>query len=95
MRNSLIAVGLLIAVIMTLVVQGAVVLYSNNPIIMADYWLGIENIKLVIFGGCALFPLHLFMVYKLVKNKKVEAHWAIPLAIMPYMIGVTIYGLVF
>jgi len=95
MRNNLIAIGLVIAVIMTLVVQGVVVLNSTNSIILDDSWLGIENIKLVIFGGCAVFPFHFALIYSLVKKKKVEIHWAIPLAIMSYMIGVTIYGLVF
>ena len=95
MSRILILVGILMACIFALVVQAAVVLTSGNPEITGDYWLGIENIKLVIIGGCLFIPLHYWLIYSFYKKKKVELHWAIPLAIMPYMIGVTVYGLVF
>jgi hypothetical protein len=95
MSRALILIGLLIVVISTLVVQATVVLYSDNAIITGDYWLGFDNIKMIIIGGCLVFPFHFLLIFSMFKKKKVELHWAIPLAIMPYMIGVTIYGLVF
>lgn len=95
MNKGLILIGILIAGIAALVVQAAVVLNSNNPQITGDYWLGFENIKTVLICGCLTFPLHFILIISLIRKKKVEIHWAIPLAIMPYMIGVTIYGLVF
>lgn len=95
MRNVLIGIGLLVSLIVVIVLQALLVWYSNKPEIWMSYWLGYENIKLILIIASIIFLGHISFVVWAARSRKVEWHWAIPLTIMPYMIGVIIQGLLF
>ena len=95
MRNRLVFIGFLVCVLVIFVVQALLVLYATKGEIWENYWLGFENIKFILGGACVLFPAHIVYIIWAANKKKVEWHWAIPLLIMPYMLGVTIQGLMF
>lgn len=95
MREVLIAVGVLVSVCVVFVLQALIVWYSDNPEIWMSYWLGYPNIPLILGIACVLFLGHISLVVWAAGKRKVEWHWAIPLTIMPYMIGVIIQGLMF
>lgn len=95
MRNRLIFAGVIVNIYCVFFIQAIQVWYTPIPEVWINYWLGFENIKYVLLGGCALFLAHISLVIWAAIKRKVEWHWAIPLLLMPYMIGVIIQGLLF
>ena len=95
MRNVLIFAGAIVSIYFVFVLQAFFVWKSQRPEVWMSYWLGIENVKFVFIGGFVLFSLHITLVIRAVKQKKIEWHWAIPLVLMPYMMSVILQGLLF
>lgn len=95
MRNTLIAIGLLVAVYTGIFIQALLVYYANIPETLLEYWAGYENIPLILNLVYVVVPLHIGFVIYVTYKKKIEWHWAVPLAIMPYMLGATVQGLMF
>lgn len=95
MRNRLIFAGVIVSIYIVFLIQALQVWNSTNPEVWLNYWLGFENITYVFLGGLVLFLSHISLVVWATVKKKVEWHWAIPLALMPFMIGVIIQGLLF
>ena len=95
MRNLLIFIGLIVAAYIAIYIQALLVGYTNIPETLDEYWAGAENIPLIKSIIYVLVPLHLGFVIFVAYKKKIEWHWAIPLAIIPYMLGAIIQGLMF
>ncbi|MFT4602011.1 MAG: hypothetical protein ACI857_002197 [Arenicella sp.] len=95
MKNKLIASGSVVAIATVLVIQAILVNYTTIPEVFATYWLGFENISIVIALGTLVGIAHIaFAIWATAKNK-IEWHWAIPLAMMPFMIGAIVQGLLY
>lgn len=82
--------------IVTVIVIQAILVFNANDIEMAvTYWLGYTNIPIVISVGAVIGILHIILCIRAVKKKKVEWYWAIPLAVLPFMMGVVVQGLLY
>lgn len=95
MRNILILIGLVVAAYTTIYIQALLVWYTNIPETLMEYWAGYENIPLITSLIYFIVPLHLGFVIYVTYKKKIEWHWALPLAILPYMLGAIVQGLMF
>jgi hypothetical protein len=95
MRNKLIASGIVVAIATVLVIQAVLVSKTTIPEHLADYWLGFENIPYVIIAGILIGAAHLSFAIWAAAKKKIEMHWALPLGLIPFMLGVILQGLMY
>ena len=95
MRNVLIATGFVVMFVTVVVIQAILVFNSNDLEITMTYWLGYSNVPIVVGSGTVIGFLHIILCIWASRKNKVEWFWAVPLAVIPFMMGVVVQGLLY
>lgn len=95
MTNKLIAFGLLVAIYFVFFLNALLIWNAGIPEEISNHYLGESGLLGFMYGLFAVVPVHLGLIIWANRKHKVAWYVALPLFLMPYMVGTIIQGLIF